>query len=551
MVRAIVVLLAVAAAVACTPAPRIDRLLVGGIVHTPAGPANVAIAISEGRIVALPAVADVAPWRRAAAEVVELAGAHVYPGFKDGHGHLTGYGTALEQVDLSGAASFDEVVGRTRLGAAALPPGSWVQGRGWDQNLWPDKAFPTHAALSAAIPDHPVALRRVDGHALLLNAAALATAGIGPGTADPPGGRILRDPAGVPTGVLVDSAVNLVDAVLPHPTVADIERRIRCAATHLGALGLTGIHDAGTTRDELAVLRTLQHDGALGVRVYVMLDGSDAELLGNELPSGPWVSSDGMLAVRAVKLYADGALGSRGAWLSAPYSDEPATRGLEVTTAEKLEKVVRQAAGAGFQPCIHAIGDAAVTRVLDIYEHALGPGGAGLRPRLEHAQVVTGTDVPRFASLGVVAAVQPTHCTSDMMWAPARLGAARMPWAYRWRSLLAAGVPLCLGSDVPVEDPDPRRGIFAAVTRRAPGMTPAQSMTPAETLTVNESVAGFTSGVAFASFSESWCGAIALGYAADLTIFDRDLATVVEPELLRVKVVRTVVHGRDIFVAGS
>jgi hypothetical protein len=257
-----------------------------------------------------------------------------------------------------------------------------------------------------------------------------------------------------------------------------------------------------------------------------------------------------MLAVRAVKLYADGALGSRGAALSAPYSDEPGSRGLDVTTSARLADVIRRAAKAGFQPCVHAIGDAAVTRTLDIYEQVLGAGST-LRPRIEHAQIVRPEDVPRFAKLGVIAAVQPTHCTSDMPWAPRRLGAERTPWAYRWRSLLAAGARLELGSDVPVESPDPRLGMWAAVTRRPPEGTAEPGWNLPEALTRAEAIAGFTAWPAYAAFEEGWRGAIAPALAADFTIVDRSLGDGDPATILQARVLRTIVAGRDAFVAGG
>ena len=537
--------------VACSHAPRCDRLLVGGLVHTPAGVQRLEVAVDGGRIVALVPPSDAGAWRRSATEVDDVAGAHVYPGFTESHGHLTGYGASLEQVDLRDAASFAEVVERVRQAAAKFPPGTWVQGRGWDQNRWPEKAFPSSAALSAAVPEHPVVLRRVDGHAVLTNARGLALAGITANTKDPPGGRILRDAAGSPTGVLVDAAEGLLDRVVPDPTAADIERRVLLAGKHLVAFGITEFHDAGTSRTDLAVLRKLEAERRLPVRVYAMLDGGDDRLLEAEFAAGARVGRDGMLAVRAVKLYVDGALGSRGAWLSQPYSDEPTARGLEVTPEARLADVMRRAAKAGFQPCVHAIGDAAVTRALDLYERELGPSGRTLRPRIEHSQIVRPADVPRFATLGVIASVQPTHCTSDMPWAPARLGPERIAWAYRWRSLLAAGARLCLGSDVPVESPDPRLGLWAAVTRRTPQETPAQGWNPAEALTLAEAVAGYTSWAAYAAFEEDWRGTVAAGNAADLTVLDRELEEGKAAEILQTKVLRTVVAGRDVFVTRS
>lgn len=537
-------------AVACTAAPPCDRLLVGGVLELPDGPVRREIAVSGGRIVALVPPEDARRWRRAAAEVVELAGAHVYPGFTESHGHLTGYGAALEVVDLRGASSLAELVERARAAAERRPAGGWVTGRGWDQNLWPGRAMPHHAALSAALPDHPVLLRRVDGHAVLTNARGLALAGITAATPDPPGGRILRDARGEPTGVLVDDAADLLDRLLPPPDEAGVERRILGGARALAAVGLTEIHDAGTGRMELAVLRRLQAEGRLPTRVYAMLDGSDADLLAEEFARGPQVTGDGMLAVRAVKLLADGALGSRGARLSAPYSDEPATSGLEVTDSAALAAAVRRTAVAGFQPGIHAIGDAAVTLVLDLYERQIGDRAA-VRPRIEHAQVVGPSDVPRFAALAVLAAVQPTHCTSDMPWAPDRLGPERTPWAYRWRSLLAAAARLALGSDVPVESPDPRLGLWAAVTRRPPEGTAHEGWNLPEALTLAEAIAGYTTWAAWAGFEEDWRGAIAPGYAADLTVFDRALDPADPASILQARVVRTVVAGRDAFVPGS
>ncbi len=538
-------------AAACGSAPRCDRLFVGGVVHVSGGEQPLEVAITDGRIVALLPPADAAPWRRAAAEVVDLHGAHVFPGWTESHGHLVAYGAALEEVDLDGATSLDEVVARARQAAAKLPPGAWVLGRGWDQNLWADKSFPTNRSLSAAVPDHPVLLGRVDGHAVLANAAALAAAGVTRATAEPPGGRIVRDAAGEPTGVFLDAAAELVNRAVPTPTAADIERRVRLAGRHLAAFGITQIDDADTLAPELAVLRAMQVAGTLPLRVYVMLNTHDDGFLDGELAAGPRVSRDGMLAVRAVKLFADGALGSRGALLSAPYSDDRSTRGIEVTSEARMADVVGRAVRAGFQPCIHAIGDAAVTRVLNVYERELGARGDVLRPRVEHAQTVRPEDVPRFAEEGAIASVQPIHCTADMPWAPARLGPTRIAWAYRWRSLLDAGARLCLGSDVPVASPDPRLGMWAAVTRRTPEGTPASGWNPAERLSPAEAMAGYTSWAAYAAFEEDWRGRIAPGFAADLTVLDRD-PTVGDPAaFLHVKVLRTVVAGRDSFVAGS
>lgn len=531
---------------ACGSPPAADRLLVGGTVHLPEGARRVEIAIKDGKILALVPPAEAPHWQKKAREVVELAGAHVYPGFTESHGHLTGFGLALETVDLTGSQSFQEVVRRLAAKAAELPRGSWVLARGWDQNLWPEKDFPHHQELSRAVPEHPVVAWRVDGHALLVNQEALKLAGITASTPDPPGGQILRDHKGEPTGVLVDTATELLEKALPHPSLDDLARRQLQAALKLASLGYTAIHDAGTDARQLETLRQLAREGKLPIRVYVMLDGSNPQLLSQEFARGVQQDKQRMLTVRAVKLYADGALGSRGAWLSQPYSDAPGHSGLAVTPLSRLKEVVAQAAAAGFQPCIHAIGDEAVHQVLNVYQEVLGAKSASLRPRVEHAQVVRPDDVPRFAQLGVIASVQPTHCTSDMPWAPSRLGPERILWAYRWRSLIAFGARLCLGSDVPVENPDPRLGLWAALTRKTPENQPENGWNPEERLSPKEAIAGFTAWAAYAAFEENQRGHIAPGFLADLTIFDRALE---EGAVLSAQVVRTVVGGADVFVA--
>ncbi len=523
-----------------------DRVFTGGIVHGPEGAARASILVRDGRIAAVGTLEELGAGRDA--EIVELGGAHVLPGLCDAHLHFTGYGRSLEEVDLNGATSFEEVVHRAREAAADLPPGAWLTGRGWDQNLWPGEAFPDRAALDEAIPDRPVLLRRVDGHAAVANARALELAGVDRDTPDPDGGRILRRPDGTPTGVFVDEAMGLLFRVVPPPDDATLERWMLRSARALAAMGFTQVHDAGTTARELRVLRRLEAGDRLPIRVYVLLDGSDAALLGRELPRGPSLGRR-MLRIGGVKLYADGALGSRGALLGEDYTDDPGNRGLAVTPAGALRSTIHAASRAGFQVGIHAIGDEGVHRVLDLYAE-LGPATCRrLRHRVEHAQIVRPGDVPRFARLGVVASIQPTHCTSDMPWAPDRLGPDRIAWAYRWRSLADAGAVLAGGSDAPVEDPDPRRGLFAAITRQRPDGTPPGGWNPAERLTPAEALELFTTGVAWAGHCERWSGVVAPGFEADLTIVDRDPTTVEPAAIFGMKVLRTVIAGRDRWVS--
>ncbi len=526
-----------------------DTLLVGGLLHTPEGVRSCTVAVGGGRILALVEPGREAAWRGPDTRIIELDGAHVLPGFIDAHLHLVGYGKALEQVDLRDAASWDEVVGRAKVAARALPEGAWLEGRGWDQNLWPGHAMPDRKTLDQVLPRRPVLLRRIDGHAAVANAVALAVAGIDAHTLDPAGGRIGRRADGSPSGLLVDDAVDLVMERIPPASVADIERRALRAAKTLAAMGFTQVEDAGTTAPELAVLRRLADAGLLPLRVYVLLDGTDDGLLDRELAQGPELAPGALVRVGGVKLYADGALGSRGALLGADYSDDPGNRGLAVTPFGRLATVIRRASAAGFQVGVHAIGDEAVHRVLDLYA-SVGPATCRrLHHRIEHSQTVRPGDVARFAELGVVASIQPTHCTSDMPWAPQRLGPERIAWAYRWRSLAAAGVVLAGGSDAPVEDPDPRRGLFAAMTRQREDKTPPGGWSPQERLSPEQALALFTSGAAYAARAEHWCGVVQPGFAADFTVVNGDPTTMAPGGVLRLEVLRTFVGGADGFVA--
>ncbi len=541
----------VAAVLIALPVSAATRLLTGAVVHGPSGPERAAVLIRDGRIAAVvdPMAAD-----RLIGEVdglEALPGCHIVPGLIDAHLHLAGYGAALEQVDCAGLTSWEACVGRAAARARELPAGAWVLGRGWDQNLWHGKAFPGREELDRRIPDRPVLLRRVDGHAAVANAAALEAAGIGPDTPDPPGGRLGRRKDGTLSGLLVDGAVELVRRAVPPPDAAVIERWILRSARALAARGLTQIGDAGTTAAELEVLLRLEREGRLPIRIWVMLDGTDDALLARWFARGPLKTPGRMVRVGSVKLYADGALGSRGALLGADYTDDPGNRGLAVTPLGRLRKVTMEASAAGFQVAVHAIGDEAVHRVLDVFE-AVGPARCRrLRHRIEHAQTVRPEDVARFARLGVTASVQPLHCIDDMPWAPDRLGPERILWAYRWRSLLDAGVALAGGSDAPVASPDPLAGMLAAVTRQRPDGTPAGGWNPAERLTAGEALHLFTDWAARASFSEGWCGAVAPGMAADLTVLDGDPLANGGRGAGRVRVERTVVDGIDRFVAGE
>lgn len=531
-----------------------DLILTGGHVlaledgrPAPAAVRPTALAVRDGRVLALGSDAAVSALAGPRTGRIALHGATVLPGLTDAHLHVESLGASLEQLDLGGVASLAEARRRVRQAAATLPAGAWLVGRGWDQNDWPEQRWPTAADLEAG--DHPVFLERIDGHAAWVDARALALAGIDDATPDPPGGRILRDADGHATGVLVDAAVDLAQSRLPAPDEATRLRRLQRGLEACARLGLTEVHDAGVDLRGVALYKRLLAEGRLAVRVYVMISAADFLAAGSGLT--PEVGlGDGLLTVRAVKAYADGALGSRGALLLEPYADEPGTRGLQVLEREAFARLLRLALERGFQVATHAIGDAANRLVLDAYAEAFGSAGGGARRfRIEHAQVVAPEDLPRFKALGVIPSMQPTHCTSDKPWAGARLGPRRLPWAYRWRSFLDQGLPLPGGSDAPVESADPRLGLYAAVTRQDRDGQPPGGWQPQERVSVLEALAMLTRHAAYAAFEEQERGSLAPGRRADLTVLDRDPLAVSPAELLRAHVLFTLVGGRVVHEA--
>jgi predicted amidohydrolase YtcJ len=530
-------LLSVLALSAAVAAPQEPALIVrGAFVHTGTNALwRGDLVVEHGRF----AAGDRAPTAEAA--TLDCDGGFVTPGLHDAHGHLLGLGTALAEVDLAGAPSFAAVVDRVRAAAAQRPAGEWILGRGWDQNRWPDKAMPHHRELSAAVPDHPVWLVRVDGHAGLANARALAAAGIARGSSAPAGGEILVDGAGEPTGVLVDAAMQAV----PVPPLTPAQVRARLLAAHDECLrhGLTCVHDAGVAAATLEQMVALHAEGRWRLRTYVLLAASERELIAR----GPWQTGDGLIVVRAVKAMADGALGSRGAALLEPYADRPGYRGLVGMPKGAVQALAQFCADHGMQLCTHAIGDAANRTVLDAYAAVQVAGGlAPRRFRIEHAQVIAADDFARFAALGVLASMQPTHLTSDMPWAPDRLGPERTSRAYAFRTFLRHGVVVPFGSDFPVEPVDPRLGLHAATTTRGPGSPPA-GWRPDQKLSREEALRGFTLHAAWAMHAEAELGTIEPGKIADFTVWDRDLRTCSDDELLRAKVLLTVVAGRVVY----
>jgi predicted amidohydrolase YtcJ len=508
----------------------------------PDAPRAEAVAIRAGRIAAVGTTAEIRALAGPRTRVIELGGRPVIPGLVDAHCHLYGLGVSLESLSLRGLKSPEAVAQRVADAAAGRPEGEWITGRGWDQNLWTPPEFPARAALDAAAPRHPVALRRIDGHALWANAAALRAAGVGRDTPDPPGGKIFRDAQGEPTGVLIDAAMDLVEAKVPPDPPAVRERRILKAAHLAVSLGLTGVHEMGIDDGTVAVYRALAQAGRLPLRVVAYLSG-EGQIEGLRARR-PDADPDGaaMFVLRGVKLFSDGALGSRGAALLAPYSDDPGNVGLTVTPPPELARAARIAAETGFQLAVHAIGDRANREVLDAFAAAGAGPGRDLRFRVEHAQVVAPEDIARFAQLGVIASMQPTHATSDMPWAEARVGPSRIRGAYAWRSILATGAHMAFGSDFPVEEPSPLLGLVAAITRQDLEGRPAGGWLPEQRLTLEEALRAFTVEPAFAAFAEQHRGRIAPGLVADLTVFDREL--VAERKILETEADWVIVGGR-------
>ncbi len=476
---------------------------------------------------------------------VELpAGAFLMPGMQDAHGHLLGLGTSLVEVDLVGTTSFAQVVEKARAAAAKLPKGSWVLGRGWDQNDWPEgqRALPHHRELSAAVPDHPVWFTRIDGHAGLANLLVLQGANITRTTADPSGGEILRDEAGEPTGVLIDGAMSAV----PVPSMAADQVRTRLLLAHDECLrhGLTCVHDAGVSKGVLEQMVALHKEGRWKLRTYVMLAASERELIAR----GPWQTSDARIVVRAVKGYSDGALGSRGAALLEEYADRPRHRGLAMMPKGAVLELAQRCAENGMQLCVHAIGDAAIRTVLNAYAEVDVVGGIHpLRFRIEHAQVIAAADFARFDDLSVLPSMQPTHLTSDMPWATERLGPERVLRAYAWRTFHGRGVVVPFGSDFPVESVDPRKGLFAAVTTRSEQGGPEGGWRPDQKLSREQTLRGFTLHAAYGMHSEKHLGTVEIGKRADFTVWDRDLRTCSEAELLTAKVLLVVIDGQVVY----
>jgi predicted amidohydrolase YtcJ len=531
----------------------VSILLVNGVVHTvnDRQPAAEAIAIKDGMIAGVGSTDEITQ-NFTAQRIIDLKGRTVFPGFIDAHGHMEGLGALMVNVNLEGTTGVAEIQKLVAERITKVEHGAWVRGRGWDQNDWPVKEFPTARMLDSVSPANPVVLRRVDGHAAWVNTAALTLAKITSVTHDPAGGKIIRDRTGKPTGILVDNAIDLLDDVIPQPSEAERTEAFRKAVEECVKLGLTEVHDMGVDLEAISIYKKLIAEKRFPFRVYAAIGGA-GKTWNEYLKLGPEIDgNDGRLTVRAIKLYADGALGSRGAALIEPYSDDPGNRGLTLTSSEKMKEVVQQALTHGFQVCTHAIGDRGNSVTLGVYSDVLKANPAKARDarlRIEHAQIVDPADIPRFHELGVIPSMQPTHCTSDMYWAEARVGPKRILGAYAWRSFLDSGSIIPGGSDFPVEGPNPLYGFYAAITRQDHNGWPDSGWYAGQRMTREEALKAFTIFAAYAGFQEERKGSIEKGKLADFTILSRDIMTIDPKEILTTQVEMTIIGGEVVYTS--
>lgn len=530
-------------------------LLVNGHMYTldERNPVVEALAIKDDLIVGVGSTDEIERKFRAA-RVLDLGGLPVYPGFIDAHAHVEGLGAAIMSLSLGGINSVAEIQSLVAERAKNIGSQIWIRGRGWDQNLWPDKSFPTHHTLDAVSGDVPVYLTRVDGHAVWVNKKVLDIAGITRATPDPEGGKIIRDRQGNPTGVFVDNAKGLLNSYLPPVSIEERTRAVELAVKECIRVGLTEVHDMGVDLDGVAIYKRLIDTGRFPFRVYAAIDGV-GDAWNHYLKKGPEIGyGNGRLTVRAAKLYADGALGSRGAALIEPYSDDPGNRGLTLTAPAEIDSVVDQALRTGFQVCTHAIGDRGNHITLNAYERgfkSIKHNDKDVRFRVEHAQIVDPNDIPRFSALGIIPSMQPTHCTSDMYWAEDRLGSTRLAGAYAWRSFLEHGSIIPGGSDFPVESPNPLWGFYAAITREDHSGWPDGGWRPEQVLTRPEALKAFSIWAAYAAFEEKQKGTIEEGKLADLVVLSDDIMEIEPERILKTSVRYTIIGGDVVYSVDS
>lgn len=536
--------------------PAADLVFHGGIIHTAndAQPVVEAVAVQDGRIVFTGPRAGTRVWIGEETRIVDLQGAAMYPGLTDSHIHVLGVGQRERRLNLDDVTSIAELSERVAAAVAQAAPGEVVYGRGWIETHWPEGRFPTRQDLDPVSPDNPVVLQRADGHALVANTPALEAAGIDRDSTAPEGGEILFDAAGEPTGMLIDTAMGPVGALVAEPAGEERADIYAEGAMRLASLGWTGAHDMSVPYSDVAMIEGLAEADRLPIRVYVSIDPDGYAQLAGQAPR---TAADGRVITRAVKLYMDGALGSRGAALLEPYADRPDTSGLAIAEADETIGLMVQALRDGVQMNVHAIGDRGNRHLLDWVEEALAQvppeerAVADYRWRDEHSQIVHPDDIPRFAELGVIASMQPSHAIGDLHFAPDRLGEERLEGAYAWQSLLDAGAHITGGSDAPVEQGDPRIEYYAAVARADLSGFQGENWHPEEALSREDALKLFTLWPAYASFREDELGSIEVGKRADFTVLSADILTIPEAEILEAEPVMTVVDGEIVWEDGE
>jgi predicted amidohydrolase YtcJ len=524
--------------------PPPDHIIVNAKIHTvdAAVPAAQALAVSGSVITALGTSLHVERLAGPATRLIDAGGRLVVPGFNDAHVHLLRGAEELVGIDLRPASDERDLAQRLGRHAATLPKGTWITGGYWDHEIWPGRSLPTRDQIDPLTPDHPVFVERLDGHMALANSLALRFAGLADTVAAPPGGTIVRDDRGRPTGLLKDNAMLLVTRAIPRESLEETVRKARAALKHAASLGVTTIQDMTASATELRAYQALRDRGQLTARIYAIQNHDPSGLIAAGVRTG---FGDDWLKIGGIKLFADGSMGSSTAAFFEPYADDPANAGLLIHAPERLEEAVFEADAAGFQPIVHAIGDRANALVLDVFEallHARGPRDR--RPRIEHAQVVRPEDKSRFAALGVIASVQPSHCIDDMRWADARIGMGRSALAYNVRSFADAGARIAFGTDWFVEPLNPMLGLYAAVTRQFVDGTPDRGWYPEERITIAQAVEYYTLGSAYAEFAEHRKGTLAPGKLADLVVLSQDLFTIPARTILDTRPLLTMVGGR-------